>query len=167
MAICNAISECGTITAAVECLASVVQGENYHYEIQLTNADGTPLDLFQYDGIVMKLYGELVDLNYESLYYGYWGWPTAFNSEITETLMVLQEIVSETGGPTVLNEGIVAFDIDYDISRFFNTGALYAEFKLKQQNTGTGGFLELPVYTIITCLKIGNVKKSTTRDFLF
>jgi hypothetical protein len=55
MSICNAISECGTITAAVECLASVVQGENYHYEIQLTNADGTPLDLFQYDGIVMKL----------------------------------------------------------------------------------------------------------------
>jgi hypothetical protein len=38
MAICNAISECGTITAAVECLAAVVQGESYHYEIQLTNA---------------------------------------------------------------------------------------------------------------------------------
>lgn len=170
MASCSAVSECGSITASIECLASIVQGESYHFEIQLNNIDGTPLDLFQYDGIVMKLYGEGVDLAYDPIYYGYWGWPIAFNSEITETLYVLQDIQYDTSQPSVpiiINEGIVAFDIDYELTRYFNTGKLYAEFKLKQQNTGTGNFEAQPVYTIITCLKIGNVKKSNTRDFLF
>jgi hypothetical protein len=169
MAICNAISECGTIAAAVECLAAVVQGESYHYEIQLTNADGAPLDLTQYDAIVMKLYGEDVDLSYEHLYYGYWGWPFPLNSEVQNELYVLQttELPSGETTPIIVNEGMLAFDLDYELTRYFSTGKLYAEFKLKQQNTGTGGFLEQPIYTTITCLKIGNVKSSTTRDFFF
>lgn len=169
MSLCNAISECGTITASIECLASIVQGESYHFEVQLNNIDGTPLDLFQYDGIVMKLYGEAVDIAYEPVYYGYWSWPIAFNSEITETLYVLQELTPTGGDPTgtYINEGLVSFDIDYELTRYFNTGKLYAEFKFKQQNTGTGDFLAQPIYTIITCLRIGNVKKSTTRDFIF
>jgi hypothetical protein len=168
--ICNAISECGSITASVECLASVVQGESYHYEIQLNDIDGLPLDLFQYDGIVMKLYGDAVNLDYEHLYYGYWGWPIAFNSEITETLYVLQDTQIDTANPSIpviINQGIIAFDISYDISRYFNTGGIYAEIKLKQEESGTGDYISQPIYTIITCLKIGNVKKSTTRDFFF
>ena len=112
MSLCNAISECGTITASIECLASIVQGESYHFEVQLNNIDGTPLDLFQYDGIVMKLYGEAVDIAYEPVYYGYWSWPIAFNSEITETLYVLQELTPTGGDPTgtYINEGLVSFD---------------------------------------------------------
>jgi hypothetical protein len=169
MATCSAISECGSIYASVECLAAVVQGENYYYEIQLTNADGTPLDITLYDAIVMKLYGEAVDISYESLYYGYWGWPFPLNSEIENELYVLQttEVPSGTTVPIIVNEGMIAFDLDYELTRYFNTGKLYAEIKLKQQNSGTGGFLEQPVYTIITCLKIGNVKGSKTRDFFF
>ena len=41
MSLCNAISECGTITASIECLASIVQGESYHFEVQLNNLEGT------------------------------------------------------------------------------------------------------------------------------
>ena len=159
MAVCNAPSTCGTITASVACLPSMTQGENYNFEVQLNDAAGNPLDLCQYDAIVMKLYGEAVDMEYENIYYGYWGYPSGLSSEINETLNVLQE-----GCPpdSVTDQGLVGFDISYDISRYFNTGALYAEFKFKEDIPGAE-----PVYTIITCLKIGNVKKSTTRDLFF
>lgn len=157
MALCNAISECGSIYASIECLASIVQGESYHYEMQLTDADGTPLDLTQYTGILMKLYGENVDLNYEKLYYGYWSWPVPVDS-FSNDLYVLQDIDS-TG---IINEGIIGFDVDYLSSRYFNTGNLYAEVKLKKELTdGT------VLYTTIPCLKIGRVKSSETKDFFF
>jgi hypothetical protein len=157
MALCNAVSECGSIYASIECSASITQGESYHYELQLTSPDGTPLDLTQYDGILMKLYGENVDLNYDKLYFGYWSWPVPIDS-FSHDLYVLQDVDSSG----IINEGIIGFDVDYLDSRYFTTGTLYAEIKLKKELVdGT------VLYTTITCLKIGKVKTSETKDFFF
>jgi hypothetical protein len=49
MATCNAVSECGSITASIECAAAIVQGEDYSFRIQLNNAAGGPLDLCLYE----------------------------------------------------------------------------------------------------------------------
>jgi len=181
MAICNAVSECGSITASIECAAAIVQGEDYSFRIQLNNADGGPLDLCLYDAIVMKLYGEDNDINYHPVYYGYWGYPQAvldYNPNITETLEILQD-----GCPPpepVPDQGVIGFLIPHSISSHFNTGNLFAEIKLKEQPgsyvppTGTyvtgqhtGSIQPDAVYTTITCLKIGTVKRSYTRDLLF
>ena len=177
MALCNAVSECGSITAAIECSAAIVQGEDYDFQIQLYDKDGTPLDLCKYDAIVMKLYGEDVDINYHPVYYGYWGYPEeVLTSKITESLIVYQQ-----GCPPpapVPDQGLIGFHASHEITSHFNTGTLYAEIKFKEVNTGNPTYAtyvtgsDLPayqnaVYTTITCLKIGTVKRSYTRDFLF
>jgi len=164
MAACSSVSVCGKLSVYLECSASVVQGETYNYEMQITNADGTPADLDDYEAIVIRLYGTAVDLNYDTLYYGYWSWPDAVNSETTEPLYSLQETQSDG---SILNQGIVAFTADSELTAYFTTGPLYAEVKLKKQATGTGNYYALPEYFIITCLKIGSVKASQMRDFNF
>jgi hypothetical protein len=161
MALCNAVSECGSIYVSIECSASIVQGESYHYELQLTNPDGTPLDLTQYDGILMKLYGENVDLNYEKLYFGYWSWPVPVDT-FSNDLYVLQDVDTTASGGGIINEGIIGFDVDYLDSRYFTTGNIYAEIKLKKELVDA-----TVLYTTIPCLKIGRVKSSETKDFFF
>lgn len=178
MALCNAPSACGTITASIECSAVIVQGEDYDFQIQLNDKDGNPLDLCRYDAIVMKLYGEDVDINYSPVSYGYWGYPEQIlDSRITENLLVLQQ-----GCPPpdpVTDQGLIAFHVSHEISSYFNTGVLYAEIKLKEVATGATTYatyttyttgtppFQNAVYTTIPCLKIGVVKRSYTRDFLF
>jgi hypothetical protein len=177
MALCNAVSECGSITAAIECSAAIVQGEDYDFQIQLNDKDGNPLDLCMYDAIVMKLYGEDVDINYQPVYYGYWGYPEEIlDSRIAENLLLLQQ-----GCPPpdpVTDQGLIGFHVSHEISSHFNTGTLYAEIKLKEVSTGNTTYAtyvtgsnptayQNAVYTTITCLKIGSVKRSYTRDFLF
>lgn len=177
MALCNAPSECGTLTAAVECLAAIVQGEDYDFQIQLNDKYGNPLDLCVYDAIVMKLYGETVDIGYSPVDYGYWGYPeTLMGDIITMPLDILQQGCPSTA--PVADQGFIGFHIPHTISRYFNTGTLYAEIKLKEVVTGSPGTFigtyttdDPPhvnaIYTTIPCLKIGTVKRSLTRDFLF
>ena len=94
MAACVSVSECGRLSVYIECSATVVQGESYNYEMQITEADGTPADVDQFEAIVVRLYGTAVDLNYDTLYYGYWSWPDAVNSETNEPLYSLQKALS-------------------------------------------------------------------------
>ena len=179
MATCNAVSTCGSVSASIECAAAIVQGEDYSFRIQLNDANGDPLDLCLYDAIVMKLYGDDVDIHYQPVYYGYWGYPQAvldYNPNIKEHLQILQQ-----GCPPpvpVPDQGVIGFEIPNEISRYFSTGSIFAEIKLKEQPgpyvpptgtyvTGQDNFQPDAVYTTITCLKIGTVKRSYTRDLLF
>ena len=164
MAACVSVTECGRLTVYIECSATVVQGESYHYEMQITEPDGTAVDIDQFNAIVLRLYGTAVDLNYDTLYYGYWSWPDPVNREVTEPLYSLQETQSDG---TILNQGIIAFDADHELTSYFTTGPLYAEIKMKKQPSGTYDYLAMPEYYIVTCLKIGNVKASQMRDFNF
>jgi hypothetical protein len=164
MAACVSVSECGRLTVYLECSATVVQGENYHYELQLTGPDGLPVDINNYDVIVLRLFGTAVNINYEQLYYGHWSWPVEIDTETTGIIYSLQE---EQSDGAILNKGIIAFEVSHDLTKYFTTGPLYAEIKLKKENTGTGNYLQEPEYYTITCLKIGNVKSSAMRDFNF
>lgn len=164
MAACVSLSECGRISISLECSATVLQGESYHYEMQLTASDGTAMDVNEFDAIVLRLYGSNVDINYDTVYYGNWSWPISVDTEITGELISLQEDQSDG---TILNQGMLSFDVSHELTSYFSTGPLYAELKLKKQSAVTGQYALDPEYYIISCLKIGNVKSSHLRDFTF
>ena len=144
---CTATTYCSTITALIDCVPKLYQGEDYYLEIQLFDEEGKPLDLSQFSGILMHLYTD-------GFNYGNYTWP---ESETTEPIIIIQS--EDTSGP--VDVGIIAFNISSELSRRFLTGPIYAELKFKKDSETTSGN---PTYKTIGCLKIGEVKQSLTKD---
>jgi hypothetical protein len=144
---CKATTYCSTITAFIDCVPKLYQGEDYYLEIQLFDEEGMPLDLSQFSGILMHLYTD-------GFSYGNYVWPETTSSE---PIIIIQS--EDSSGP--IDVGIIAFNISSELSRRFLTGPIYAELKFKKDSETTGGN---PTYKTIGCLKIGEVKQSLTKD---
>jgi hypothetical protein len=144
---CTATTYCSTITAFIDCVPKLYQGEDYYLEIQLFDEEGKPLDLTEYSGILMHLYTD-------GFSYGNYVWP---DNGIYEPVIIIQS--EDTSGP--IDIGIIAFNISSELSRKFLTGPVYAELKFKKNSETTN---DKPTYKTIGCLKIGEVKQSLTKD---
>lgn len=144
---CSSVSYCETITAYVKCIKSLIQGTDNYFKIELYDENGMPIDLNDYDNILIHLYTD-------GFNYAEYTWP---NTDSELQIDILQE--ENTDGIT--NKGIIGINIDSSLSRRFITGPLYAEIKLKSLQTTEG---EKPIYKTITCLVLGDVKYSLTKD---
>lgn len=144
---CTSTTYCKTITAFIDCVPKIYQGEDYYTEIQLFDEEGKPLDLSEYSGIFMHLYTD-------GFSYSNYKWP---EEEGYEPIIIIQ--TEDTSGP--IDVGIIAFNISSELTRRFLTGPVYAELKFKKDSEITGGN---PTYKTIGCLKIGEVKQSLTKD---
>lgn len=144
---CTATTYCSTITAYIDCVPKLYQGEDYYLEIQLFDEQGIPLDLTQFSGILMHLYTD-------GFNYAVYTWP---ENSSAEPIIIIQ--TEDTNGP--VDTGIIAFNLPSELTRRFLTGPIYAELKFKKESETTGGN---PTYKTIGCLKIGEVKQSLTKD---
>jgi hypothetical protein len=144
---CTAVSYCQSITAFVECIPQLYQGDDHHFEIQLIGQNGLPLDLTLYSGIYVRLYTDGFN------YYNF-SWPHASGTELLEIIQT-----EDTNGP--VDEGIIAFNVTSEMTSRFLTGSIFAEIKFRQDSETTGS---LPVYKTIGCLNLGYVRESLTRD---
>jgi hypothetical protein len=146
---CVSTSYCGSITASIECVPKIYQSMDYEFEIHLSDEDGLPLDLNQVIGIYMRLYGEKYD-------YLTYIWPDTTDSE---PITIIQH---EEQGEQV-DVGIIAFRIPASETTKMMTGNLLAELKFKVIDTNFPGGYKIK---IISCLKIGEIKPSQTRDII-
>lgn len=144
---CKATTYCNTISAFIDCTPKIYQGEDYYLEIQFFGEDEMPLDLSEFDGIFMCLYTD-------GFNYGTYQWPEAEGSGL---ITIIQD--ENTGG--IVDEGIISISIPASQTKKFLTGPMYSEIKFKKNSEVTG---EDPIYKTIGCLKIGEVKKSLTRN---
>lgn len=163
MGLCSALSSCETVKAIIECLPTIHQGADYQFTITLLDEDDKPLDLDQFSGIYMCLFGDDISCIYAN-------YSTAELTD-TEPIDIIQQTVittdnstdTDTDGTTeeIINKGQISFKISSDMSKNFLSGNLSAEIKLREEDTNWPNGYK---FKVISCLKIGKVKQSKTRD---
>lgn len=152
---CYSTTSCGSMTAFIDCLPGIYQGGDYQFELLLKDELGNPIDLNTIHGIFMRLFGD----KYSYVDYAY---PSISDTNPIEILQTnAPSGTTDTDNNGIIDEGYIAFKLYSEDTLKMMTGNLYAEIKFQIIDTNWPGGIR---YKIISCLKIGEIKLSKTKD---
>ncbi len=147
---CSGSASCKSFTASIPCVENIYQGSDTEISIQLTNPDGTLLDLNNVSEIFIALFDDRDEVT------NLFKYPT--DSFVTDEIQILQfESTS-----SIENQGKILLPLTSEMTSNMMMGGLYAEIRLtfnqidnKPSNIRTIG-----------CLSIGKIKISRIERYL-
>jgi hypothetical protein len=170
----SSTSLCGNLSATVECIEQIYQGENKSVTIQLVDLDGYALNLDEVSEIQILLYDtrgykiakyyypeyvdssntyletyeveEDVEIDHENDV-----WVDGLDINILQISLLSDSDSYYNSGDEYLNKGKISITINEKISNYLLTGALLVDIRIVK-NDGS-------VY-IIKCLQIGKIEKN-------
>ena len=144
------VSTCLTIQAYVDCVLKIAQGASACVDIQLANANGTPLDVNEWDRIDILLYDE-----YDCPIANY-AWPTSETGCPAYLIDILQ---TENTDGIISNKGLIEICLSPVMTAQIQPSKIYAEIRLSRNDNPTK-----TTVIIIPCIWILTIVESKSNS---